>query len=137
MRAKTQTLNEQIRLLMNDFTGQAVNLYGQLGTQPVCHAASQEALRRVASQPIPADGRPLQVVYSEMLQDIYSNISFAQHPRSFSCVPSTMSLLSWMGDVMTSAYNPHASCQMNAPAADLVEKKLIRWMCDQAGYLES
>ena len=29
MRAKTQTLNEQIRLLMNDFTGQAVNLYGQ------------------------------------------------------------------------------------------------------------
>ena len=137
MRAKTQMLNEQIRLLMNDFTGQAVNLYGQLGTQPVCHAASQEVLRRVASQPIPADGRPLQVVYSEMLQDIYSNISFAQHPRSFSCVPSTMSLLSWMGDVMTSAYNPHASCQMNAPAADLVEKKLIRWMCDQAGYPES
>ena len=50
MRAKTQTLNEQIRLLMNDFTGQAVNLYGQLGTQPACHAASQEVLRRVASR---------------------------------------------------------------------------------------
>ena len=26
MRAKTQTLNEQIRLLMNDFTGQAVSM---------------------------------------------------------------------------------------------------------------
>ena len=54
MRAKTQTLNEQIRLLMNDFTGQAVNLYGQLGPQPVCNAASQAALRRVGSAPLPA-----------------------------------------------------------------------------------
>jgi|GEM_PF-6199296 len=43
-------------------------------------------------------------------------------------------MLSWMGDVMTNAYNPHASCQVNAPAPDLIEKKLIRWMCDLAGY---
>ena len=71
-----------------------------------------------------------------MEQDIYSSTLLGQHPRSFSCVPSTMSLLSWMGDVMTSAYNPHASCRVNGPAADLVEKKLIRWMCEKAGYPE-
>ncbi len=35
---------------------------------------------------------------------------------------------------MTNAYNPHASCQVNAPTADLLEKKLIRWMSDLAGY---
>lgn len=80
--------------------------------------------------------RPLPEVYMEMLQNIYASTLFAQHPRSFSCIPSTASLLSWMGDVMTSAYNPHASFQVNAPAATLIEKRLIRWMCGLAGYPE-
>ena len=37
---------------------------------------------------------------------------------------------------MTNAFNPHASCQVNGPAAALVEQKLIRWLCDRAGYPE-
>ena len=73
-------------------------------------------------------------VYQQMLRDIYSNISYGQHPRSFACIPSPASLYSWMGDVMTGAYNPHASCQANSPGPNEAERKLIRWMCDLAGY---
>lgn len=85
---------------------------------------------------IPANGRPVREVYDEMLRDVYAHTILAQHPRSFACIPSTESLISWMGDVMTNAYNPHASCEINAPVADLIEKKLIRWMCNLAGYPE-
>lgn len=126
--------NEQIGLLMKDFVTQAVDFYNHLDAEPIRHAVPKDALTALKEQDIPVKGRPLQTVYEEMLQNIYANTLLPQHPRSFSCVPSSASLLSWMGDVMTNAYNPHASCQINAPSADLVEKKLIRWMCDQAGY---
>lgn len=129
-------LNKEVGALMKEFTEQTVDFYNDMKSLPVCRPAEKETLEYLKNQSVPAHGRPLQDVYSEMLNNIYSNVLLAQHPRSFSCIPSTASLLAWMGDVMTNAYNPHASCQTNAPAADLIEKKLIRWMCGLAGYPE-
>lgn len=126
--------NRQIGELMKEFAGQTVDFYNNMKTKPVCRPCDENTLKHLKKQSVPEQGRPVQEVYSEMLRDVYSNTLLAQHPRSFSCIPSTASLLSWMGDVMTNAYNPHASCETNAPAADLIEKKLIRWMCGLAGY---
>ena len=96
--------------------------------------AGKECLAGLNDQSIPHKGRPLKDVYKEMLEKVYASTLLGQHPRSFACVPSTASLLSWMGDIMTNAWNPHASCTVNAPAANLIEKKLIRWMCGLAGF---
>ena len=126
--------NRQIGELMKEFAGQTVDFYNNMKAEPVCRPCDKNKLEYLKKQSVPEQGRPVQEVYSEMLRDVYSNTLLAQHPRSFSCIPSTASLLSWMGDVMTNAYNPHASCETNAPAADLIEKKLIRWMCGLAGY---
>ena len=136
MNQKTKEQNEQIGTLVKDFVSLAVDFYNHLDTYSVSRSVSKETLESLKNQMIPLSGRPLQEVYTEMLQKIYANTLLAQHPRSFSCIPSTASLLSWMGDVMTNAYNPHASCEINAPAAVLVEKKLIHWMCGLAGYPE-
>lgn len=134
MKIKTIEQNKQIGALMNEFVKQIIDFYDNLKTQAVCRFPDKGTFEYLEKLPIPNQGRPIRDVYSEMIKCIYSNTLLAQHPRSFSCIPSTASLLSWMGDVMTNAYNPHASCQINAPAADLVEKKLIRWMCNLAGY---
>ena len=134
MKTYTEIQNAQIGTLIQEFTEQAVAFYDGMKEQPVCRPAKEATLEHLEKQTIPAEGRPVQEVYSEMLRDIYSNTILGQHPRSFSCVPSTASLLSWMGDVMTGFYNPHASCQVNGPAAEMVEKKLINWMCSLAGY---
>lgn len=85
---------------------------------------------------IPDEGRDVSDVVYEMQEEIYRKILPVQHPRSFVCIPSTMSLISWMGDVMINLYNPHAGCKANGPAADAIEKKLIRWFCGLAGYPE-
>lgn len=134
MQTKTKEQNRQIGALMKDFVGRIIDFYDNMQTQPVFRPIDNNTLKYLEEMSIPKQGRPVQDVYSEMLRDVYSNTVFNQHPRSFSCIPSTASLLSWMGDVMTNAYNPHASCQINAPAADLIEKKLIRFMCGLAGY---
>lgn len=126
--------NQEIAALMTDFVGHAAGFYDHLSDQPVCRQADPEMLERVGRQTIPASGRPMREVYEELLRDVYSNTLLAQHPRSFSCVPSTASLLSWAGDVMTNAFNPHDSCRVNGPAVAMIETKLIRWLCDLAGY---
>lgn len=136
MKNKTKEQNRQIGALMQEFVTRTVDFYNNLEVQPVRRPADRKTLGYLESLSVPKNGRPVQEVYQEMLQEIYANTLLAQHPRSFSCIPSTASLFSWMGDVMTNAYNPHASCQVNAPAADLIEKKLIRWMYGQAGYPE-
>lgn len=122
MNKEIQKQNKEIGMLMKDFVTHTVNFYNHLEEQPVCHPIPPQTITRLEKQTIPAQSRPIQEVYTEMLRDIYSNAASLQHPRSFSCIPSTASLLSWIGDVMTNAYNPHASCEINAPAADLVEK---------------
>ena len=116
--------NEEIRELMNEFSAKMVGFYNNLHTKPVGHPVEKETWEHLEHQQIPENGRPLKEVYEEMQRDIYSNILLAQHPRSFSCVPSTASLLSWMGDVMTNAYNPHASCKINAPTARFGGKEI-------------
>lgn len=134
MQTKTKEQNRQIGAFIKDFVEHMIHFYDHLQAQPVCRPIDNNTLKYLEEMSIPKQRRPIQDVYTEMLRDVYSNTLLAQHPRSFSCIPSTASLLSWMGDVMTNAYNPHASCHNNAPAADLIEKKLIRFLCDLAGY---
>ena len=128
--------NEYIGNLLKDYIDKTVDLYDNIKDKPVCPAVNRKALSELNKADVPELGRPLEEVYNEMINDVYSSVILAQHPRSFSCVPSTVSMLSFMGDVMTSAYNPHASCKINAPASDLIEKKLIKFMCKKAGYPE-
>lgn len=136
MNTQTKEQNRQIEELMKEFISQTVAFYNHIDQEPLSRPADQKTLKNLAKHPIPAQARPLREVYREMLQDVYSDALLCQHPRFFSCIPSTASLLSWMGDVMTNAYNPHASCQINGPSAALVEEKLIHWMCSLAGFPE-
>lgn len=134
MRETIEEQNQHIGRLMEDFVRRTVEFSNTLPDRPIRQPDPQEVMDYLQGEAIPAQGRPLEEVYGEMLEDVYRDILFPQHPRSFACIPSTASLLSWMGDVMTNAFNPHASCQVNAPAANLIEKKLIGWMCGLAGY---
>lgn len=136
MRSAAHEQNNEIAAIMRDFVDHIKAFYEHLPDCPVIRPADAKVLERVSRQTIPDAERPLRDVYQELLRDVYSNTLLAQHPRSFSCIPSTASLLSWMGDVMTNAYNPHDSCRINAPAVALIEQKLIRWMCGLAGYPE-
>lgn len=95
MNYRTKEQNEQIGALVKEFVSLAVDFYNHLDTYSVSRSVSEETLESLRSQTIPMVGRPLQEVYTEMIQKIYANTLLAQHPRSFSCIPSTASLLSW------------------------------------------
>ena len=120
--------------LMKEFIDRTLGFYQNIKQQDICPQADEQTLDRLHRQGIPRLGRPVDEVYQEMLRDVYSNNALVQHPRCFACIPSPVSLFSWMGDVMTNAYDPHAGCWMNASAASCIEQKLVQWMCGLAGY---
>lgn len=121
--------------LARAFVSRAAALYDRLPQEPTVRPTDPDALARLEARSIPTQGRPLEEVWDELLRDVCPGMMLHQHPRSFACVPSSSStLLSWLGDLLTAAYNPHASCRAHGPALFRIEEKVIRWLCDQVGY---
>ena len=123
--------------LMKGFVDQTLDFYEGMKDRDVSREADEAAVKRLRSRGIPAQGRPVKEVFEEMERDVYANQSLVQHPRCFACVPSPVSLFSWMGDIMTNAYDPHAGSWLNASGAGCIEQETIRWMCGLAGYPET
>lgn len=128
------TQTRQAGELMKEFIDTALSFYQNIKEQDVSRQADDKVLSHLCQQGIPKQGRPVEQVYREMLKDVYPYSALVQHPRCFGCIPSPVSLYSWMGDIMTNAFDPHAGCHMNASAAGAIEKELIQWMCGLAGY---
>ncbi|KAL7929763.1 pyridoxal phosphate-dependent transferase [Trichoderma chlorosporum] len=50
------------------------------------------------------------------------------HPRFFGFIPSPASDLSWLGEVLNSAYNTHAGSWFQSSGPSAVEKHLVSWL---------
>lgn len=134
MEPTIQAQFDRTNSLMKEFVDTVFSFYNNIKGQEVCRMADEQSIEKIRKQSIPQQGRPVEEVYREMLQDVYSNMSRVQHPRCFACIPSPVSLFSWMGDVMTNAFDPHAGSWLNSSGASCVEQELIRWLCSLAGY---
>ena len=69
-----------------------------------------------------------------MAEQVYAYGYRSEHPRFLGFVPSTASKLSWLGDIMTSAFNRHAGSMANFPAGCTIENELLAWLCQKAGF---
>lgn len=104
------------------------------GSGPVCTVAPDEILARLKNQDMPKEGRNVDDVVSELMTDIYPYSLRSSHPRHFGFIPAPATKLSVLGDLMTSAYNVHASNWVNSSAASTVEENTIQWLAQQIGY---
>lgn len=100
------------------------------------HEAGSAQLDKLKQIGIPEKGRSVEEVAAEMTQEVYRYHSNSNHPRFFGFVPGPASPVSWLGDVMTAAYNIQGGGSALAPAVACIERELIRWFCGQAGFGE-
>ncbi|MDE8313883.1 aminotransferase class I/II-fold pyridoxal phosphate-dependent enzyme [Erysipelothrix rhusiopathiae] len=104
------------------------------GKGPVCTIAPDDVLERLKNQEMPKQGRDVESVVSELMTDIYPYSLRSSHPRHFGFIPGPATKLSVLGDLMSSAYNVHASNWVNSSAASTVEENTIQWLTKQIGY---
>ena len=107
---------------------------GSLSTGPVSNEPSAERLSEIEHRGIPAVGRNLTDVVHEMEHDIIGYGYNADHARFMGFVPGPTSAISWLGDMIAAGYNRHAGSVANYPAGHAVEKGLIAWLCEKAGF---
>ncbi|WP_256873623.1 pyridoxal phosphate-dependent decarboxylase family protein [Paenibacillus kribbensis] len=126
--------NQQLGEIIQEFIHSYITSNNNIRSQKVFNTADEDTIAQLRKIGFPKKGRPVKEVVDGMMKNVYPHQAFMQHPRCFAFIPSPMSLFSWLGDIMTSAYNPHAGSWVQSSSASFIEGEVIRWMCDQAGY---
>lgn len=126
-------LEEEIKKFVHDFCLEKHDIH----TQKVIWNAPEDQADKVKAIGIPKDGRPAGEVVREMMSEVYQYRGDSNHPRFFGFVPGPASSISWLGDIMTSAYNIHAGGSKLAPMVNCIEQELLKWLCAQAGFGEN
>lgn len=114
-------------------------MYETMRDQKTVTIADDTVIQKLRKMGFPRQGRPLDNVVGEMLEDVCTNQALLQHPRFFAFVPSPASPLSWVGDVLTDAYNPHGGTWMESSAASCLEQETeyssgVAYLSEQAHF---
>ena len=128
--------NHQLEKAVDDFVHDFCIQKHVEDSTPVLQLSGDDQLKKIESIGIPKKGRPVEEVVREMEQEVFRYCGDNNHPRFFGFVPGPASCVSWLGDVMTSAYNIHAGGSRLAPTVNCVEQQVIRYLADLAGFGE-
>lgn len=126
-------LEEAIETFVHQFCAEKHEIH----SQKVTWYTSEGQLEKIRQIGISKDGRPVDEVISEMTKEVYRYRGDANHPRFFGFVPGPASSVSWLGDIMTSAYNIHAGGSKLAPMVNCIEQEVLRWLCEQVGFTQN
>lgn len=105
-------------------------------TSPIFHPPSEEDLARIRELAVPTQERTVEEVIGEM-HDIYSFRVRVGHPRFLSAVPSVATPVSWLGDLLASAFNTFSGAWQGGPGISTIEVGLIAWLAAQIGLPSS
>lgn len=95
-------------------------------------AADKEDQARFEEHAVVQLQRPIQEAIREM-QDIFSFIVRSNHPRFMSAIPSPSSPISWLGEILTSAFNAWPAAWFAGSGVATIETRLISWLAAQVG----
>ncbi|GLA53781.1 hypothetical protein AnigIFM63604_011084 [Aspergillus niger] len=107
-----------------------------VGNKLLCDQAAlvkrptKEQLVKLLKSSPPEQGRSLADVVQEF-EDILSFRYSVNHPRFFAFVPSAASPLSWLGDVISTAFNNYAGSSESGSGICAVEESIIRWVAEK------
>ncbi len=130
------TENDQLREATRDLVEFVLDRRENISKDKAIRPINKEQLEKVESIPFQGPGRELPEVLEEAEHEIFAYGNDCAHPRFFGFVPGPASPLSWLGDFLIASYNRHGGAGFNQPAVWAIEKKLIRFLANKAGYPE-
>ena len=82
---------------------------------------------------VSATGRPIDEVWSQVIDVVLPHALRLDHPRFFAFVPSPNNFGSVIADALASACNVFAGSWIGGSGAAQLESNTIRWLCDACG----
>ncbi|MEP6691184.1 MAG: aspartate aminotransferase family protein [Gemmatimonadaceae bacterium] len=104
------------------------------GDGPVSTARSPAELAHRFDEPLPRDGSPLARVTERIARDVLSDMNRLAHPMAMGHQVSAPLPAAIWADMVVSAMNQSLAVSEMSPSLTAVETRLVRWMCDLAGF---
>ena len=104
------------------------------GDGPVSTPLAPAELARLFDEPLPLEGRPLAEVVERLRRDVLPASNRLSHPRAMGHqVSAPLPAAVWTESVVA-ALNQSLAVHEMSPAGTAIENRVVRWMCDLAGF---
>ncbi len=106
-----------------------------LDTMPVCSTATPAELEKLFDEPLPQHGalQP-EALFARVERDVLPHLMNIPSPRYFGQFNPTPLPVGVWADALASAINQNGAVWRNAPAASVIEARVLRWLCEIVGY---
>ena len=108
----------------------------QTGDGPVSTPLTAAELARRFDEPMPRGRRPLAEVVASLERDVLPDSNHLCHPRSLGHEVSAPLPAAVWTDALISALNQSGAVWEMSPVGTVIERRVIRWMCDLVGFGE-
>jgi glutamate/tyrosine decarboxylase-like PLP-dependent enzyme len=102
--------------------------------RPVYPRIDRDALRDLMRERLPDDGRSVASLFAELEAVIVPNSTQTAHPRFLPYVQPSPNGLSPYADAAAAALNQNCNLWTLSPAANAVERTVVRWFGDLLGF---
>jgi aromatic-L-amino-acid decarboxylase len=96
--------------------------------------AEPRAVEALFDEPVPQEGRPLGDLLGDLEERLIPNCCHVNHPGYFGFITPTPTPAGMLGDLLASALNQNVGSWSIGPGAVALERRVVRWLCDLAGY---
>ncbi len=104
------------------------------GDEAVSLATTYDERRARFDEPMPRDGRPMADVVARLERDVFGGANRLSHPMYMGHqVSAPLPAAVWTEAAIAALNNSMAVSEMS-PTGTAVEERVIRWMCDLAGF---
>jgi aromatic-L-amino-acid decarboxylase len=96
--------------------------------------ADPRAIEALFDEALPQDGTPLADLMAVLDRKLIPNSCHVNHPGYFGFITPTPTPAGMLGDLLASALNQNIGAWSIGPGAVALERRVVRWLCDLAGY---
>jgi glutamate/tyrosine decarboxylase-like PLP-dependent enzyme len=108
--------------------------YAALGDMPVVPDTTPAKTFALFDEPLPQDGTSWQELLDRFRRDIVPNALHLPSPRYFGLMNPAPLPIAVYAEALAAGLNQNLGAWHHSPSGTAVERQVIRWLCDLAGY---
>ena len=124
----------EFRSLGHTMVDRLADYFEHIEDKPVFPDVAPRLLAQLFDEPLPAAGEPADAVLAELDEKLLPYCTHVGHPGYMGLITPSPNPIGVIGDFLCSALNQNIGAYSIGPAAVAMERRVVRWLTDLAGY---
>lgn len=125
---------DQFRALGHRVVEMLAEYFEGVGDRPLFPDISPREVEALFDEPLPRVGMDESALLADVESRLLANCTHVSHPGYFGLITPSPLPIGIIGDFIASAINQNIGVYSLGPAAVAMERRVVRWLCDLAGY---